>query len=285
MFPTHPRDCLNPGFTRPPWSYRRLYHRSSFDDYWERSWGINKATVAMSFTIFICCAVFMNQVIAVKEVEQGNRTRQDWIEQNLISSTENVRQGRWWVMLGSSFAHGNLLHLGINMWALWSVGNGFVSVFGFRRFAVMWAFSAVASSAAQLYWQDTKQRFEMELKRWDHNQKYTILGIPISKERARVIAGAGDSQYGGSVGASGVTCGLIGLYLFFAPMTSVTLLHVINSPIWLSEIVFLGGSAYCLATGLLPIIAHAAHLGGTAAGVAYYYGVARPYIRNIARRL
>ena len=239
----------------------------------------------MSFTIFICCAVFMNQLLAQQEANQGNRTRQDWIEQNLISSTENVKQGRWWVMLGCSFAHGNLIHLGINMFALWSVGKGFVSIFGFRRFAVLWVGSAFMSSAAQLYWQNTKQRLHMESKRWDNNQKYTILGIPISKERARVIAGASDSQYAGSVGASGVTCGLIGLYLFFTPRAPVVLFQFIHSPLWLSEFVFLGGSAFCLATGFLPVIAHAAHLGGTASGVAYYYSVARPYVRNMARRL
>lgn len=239
----------------------------------------------MSFTIFICCAVFMNQVLAQQEANQGNHTRQDWIEQNLINSVENVRQGRWWVMLGSSFAHGNLLHLGINMYALWSVGNGFVSIFGFRLFVALWVNSAVASSAAQIYWYNTKQRFQTELQRWDHKQKYTILGIPISKERARVIAGASDSQYGGSVGASGVTCGLIGLYLFFAPRAPVVMFQFIHSPIWLSEIIFLGGSAFCLATGYLPAIAHAAHLGGTTAGVFYYYSVARPYLRTMARRL
>ena len=239
----------------------------------------------MSFTILICCAVFMNQVLAQQEASQGNRARQDWIEQNLINSTENVRQGRWWVMLGSSFAHGNLLHLGINMYALWSIGSGFVSTFGFRRFVALWVGSAVASSVAQLYWQNTKQRFQMDLNRWDNKQKYTILGIPISKERARVIAGASDSQYAGSVGASGVTCGLIGLYLFFAPRAPVVMFQFIHSPIWLSEVIFLGGSVLCLATGSLPVIAHAAHLGGTAAGVAYYYSVARPYVRKIARRL
>ena len=239
----------------------------------------------MSFTIFICCGVFMYQTYAQVAALKGNRTPQDWIEKNLINSTENVRQGRWWVMLSCSFAHGNLLHLGINMYAVWSIGQGFVSIFGYRRFAALWVVSALASSAAQLYWQDTKQRFHMESKRWDNNQKYTILGIPISKERALVIAGASDSPYGGSVGASGVGCGLLGLYLFFAPRAPVVLFQFIHSPIWLSEIIFLGGSAICLATGFLPAIAHAAHLGGTAAGVGYYYSVARPYVRNLARRL
>ena len=238
----------------------------------------------MSFTIFICCVVFMNQVLAQQEASQGNRTRHDWIEQNLINSTENVRQGRWWVMLGCSFAHGNLIHLGINMFALWSVGKGFVAIFGFRRFAALWVGSAFISSAAQLYWYTTKERLQMESRRWDNNQKYTILGIPISKERARVIAGASDSQYAGSVGASGVTCGLVGLYLFFAPRVPVVLFQFIHSPLWLSEVVFLGGSAFCLATGFLPAIAHAAHLGGTASGVLYYYSVARPYVRKMARR-
>ena len=239
----------------------------------------------MSFTILICCAVFMNQLLAQQEANQGNHTRQDWIEQNLINSTENVRQGRWWVMLSSSFAHGNIIHLGINMYALWSIGSGFVSIFGFRRFAVLWVASAFASSTAQNYWQKTKQRLQIESQRWDNNQKYTILGIPISKERARVIAGTSDSPYAGSVGASGVTCGLIGLYLFFAPRVPVVVFSFIHSPMWLSQVVFLGGSVLCLATGALTGIAHAAHLGGTAAGVAYYYSVARPYVRKMAKRL
>lgn len=238
----------------------------------------------MAFTILICCAVFVNQVLAQEQAKKGNSTRKDWIERNLINSTDNVEQGRWWVMLSCSFAHGNLIHLGLNGFALWSVGKSFVSSFGFRRFAALWAVSALASSAAQLYWQKTKQRFHIESKRSDDNQKYTILGIPISRERAGVIAGASDRQYAGSLGASGVTCGLVGVYLFLAPRLPVVLFRFIHSPLWLSEVIFLGGSVFCMATGSLSVIAHAAHLGGTAAGVTYYYTVARPYLRKLVRR-
>ena len=242
----------------------------------------------MGIIVVICCTVYIYQVACRLMADLPNQAGNDWCSRNLVNSLKNVKEGRWWVMLTSSFAHANPLHLGINMLCLWRAGPLFIDAFGLPCFLGVWAVSAVSCSAAGIYWQNTQKRLQMETAgyRWSKSQEYKILGISISRERAVAIAGGSGPpghQYEGGVGASGAFCGLTGAIVAFAPKAQVRIFGLAPSPLWVSQVLFLGGTAYCMATSSLPFVGHAGHLGGTAAGIFSYYGVMRPWLRRTGR--
>ena len=193
-------------------------------------------------------------------------------------------------MISSSFVHDNELHLGFNMLALWGFGRILVNVIGIPCFVGLWVFSAASFSAAQIYWEHTLRRLHREMvsRRWDKREDPKILGIPICRERALAISGGSGAlelHHAGCAGASGVICGLSGLLLCCAPNLSIQRFFPLPlaMPLWLGELIFATGSAFCMATGYFPTYWHAGHLGGTAVGIAYFYGVARPWLRRTGR--
>lgn len=60
--------------------------------------------------------------------------------------------GEWWRVLASAFLHFGLLHLALNMWALWSTGRMVERLFGSGRFAATYLFAALTGSLASLLW-------------------------------------------------------------------------------------------------------------------------------------
>jgi membrane associated rhomboid family serine protease/Tfp pilus assembly protein PilF len=58
--------------------------------------------------------------------------------------------GQWWRLLTCVFVHGGLLHIGFNMWCLWSLGRIAESVYGHWTFAVVYLISGLAASLASL---------------------------------------------------------------------------------------------------------------------------------------
>src|SRR5271168_3706279 len=60
--------------------------------------------------------------------------------------------GQWWRLLTCVFVHGGLLHIGFNMWCLWSLGRLAESVYGHWTFAVVYLISGLSASLASLIW-------------------------------------------------------------------------------------------------------------------------------------
>jgi membrane associated rhomboid family serine protease len=60
--------------------------------------------------------------------------------------------GEWWRLLTSAFVHGNLLHLAMNMFALWQAGQLVERIFGSLRFAGLYLLAAVGGSVGSLLW-------------------------------------------------------------------------------------------------------------------------------------
>ncbi|MEO8228157.1 MAG: rhomboid family intramembrane serine protease [Chloroflexota bacterium] len=72
------------------------------------------------------------------------------IVQALALDGSAVARGEWWRLLSVTLVHGGLLHLGLNMYALYLVGPIVERIYGWRLFALMYVLCALAGSAASL---------------------------------------------------------------------------------------------------------------------------------------
>jgi rhomboid protease GluP len=62
-----------------------------------------------------------------------------------------VQNGEWWRIFTAAFLHGSLVHVGLNMLALYQVGNIVEQLFGKVRFALIYVLSIVGSGLAVIY--------------------------------------------------------------------------------------------------------------------------------------
>ncbi len=60
--------------------------------------------------------------------------------------------GQWWRLLSSAFVHIGILHLGLNMWALWLLGNIAERMFGNWTFLLIYLLSGIGGSLLSLVW-------------------------------------------------------------------------------------------------------------------------------------
>ena len=63
-----------------------------------------------------------------------------------------TKEGEWWRLLASAFLHFGLVHLLMNMWALWGAGNLVERLFGNLGFLALYVFAGLAGGFASLYW-------------------------------------------------------------------------------------------------------------------------------------
>jgi membrane associated rhomboid family serine protease len=59
-----------------------------------------------------------------------------------------VQYGEWWRIFTAAFLHANLLHIGLNMFALYQVGNVVEALYGKVRFILLYVVSIVGSGLA-----------------------------------------------------------------------------------------------------------------------------------------
>ncbi|MGB0044698.1 MAG: rhomboid family intramembrane serine protease [Terriglobales bacterium] len=60
--------------------------------------------------------------------------------------------GQWWRLLTCVFVHGGLLHIGFNMWCLWSLGRLAESVYGHWTFAAVYLICGLSASLGSVIW-------------------------------------------------------------------------------------------------------------------------------------
>ena len=68
-----------------------------------------------------------------------------------------VAEGEWWRLLTSTFLHGSILHLGMNMLMLWWIGGPMEEAIGRARFLALYLVSGLAGSAGALLLSDPHQ--------------------------------------------------------------------------------------------------------------------------------
>ena len=203
--------------------------------------------------IGLCSVATIATWVAVFRGEfQGDWELHDFIQRNFVCSLDNVKSGRWWVILTCSSEHVQPWHLVLNMSVLWGIGRRFIGIFGAPALLKTWVISAIAGSLGLLCWEEKHK----------------------NRDHTPVI---------GAVGSSTALFGLLSA-------ESVFLLHLFSKkPLGSAPFLFwrppvycfgaFGASVLCLYSDFLPSIGHAGHLGGMAGGVAAYF----LFIRRIHR--
>ena len=152
-----------------------------------------------------------------------------------------------WQLVTYSFLHGNLLHLAVNMLALYMFGSDIERVFGERRFLSYYLVCVVTAALAQLL----------------------------------VSAMSGSPPYP-TVGASGGVFGVLHAFALYFPHRTVMLVFPpIPMPAWLFVTLYGVLELYLGITGTQAGVAHFAHLGGMLGGYAMIrYWRGRPPTRR-----
>ncbi|MDH5654461.1 MAG: rhomboid family intramembrane serine protease [Spirochaetia bacterium] len=149
--------------------------------------------------------------------------------------------GAWWQPITSMFLHGNpavpffpLIHLFVNMTALWSLGMPLERTIGSSRYAWLYFISGAASSL------------------------FVVLSSLFMDEQI----------YGMTVGASGAVLGVLGGMAIFYP-NSMVLLFFIPMRLRTAAIGFVIFSITAQVFGFFEMISHMGHLGGLLGGILY----------------
>ena len=77
--------------------------------------------------------------------------------QLLDGSFIGVAEGEWWRLITSTFLHGSLIHLGLNMLMLWWIGAPMEEAIGRLRFLTLYLVSGLSGSAGALLLTDPNQ--------------------------------------------------------------------------------------------------------------------------------
>jgi len=146
-------------------------------------------------------------------------------------SREGLLQGGFWQLLTHAFLHGNLLHLLVNMLALWFTGPILEEMLGWARYLILYIGGAVVGGLVQTFC---------------------------------------DSSAINLVGASGAVCALLVGFGTLQPRLEITALIFFVIPVrmkasTLAWLVIAGSFIFWL-FGIERGIGHLAHLGGGIAG-------------------
>jgi len=97
--------------------------------------------------------IAINVLVFLANLAQGSslsRTSGSLFEKGALYIHGGLDQGEWWRLITAAFLHGNLLHLGMNMFVLWIVGAPVEEAIGRGRFLALYLVSGLAGSAGAL---------------------------------------------------------------------------------------------------------------------------------------
>ncbi|KAG1685067.1 hypothetical protein DVH05_009757 [Phytophthora capsici] len=166
---------------------------------------------------------------------------------HFTTSTQHLRDGRYYTLLTAVFSQATLGHFGANMIGLYFFGRQMCDVLGHKRFLGLYLVSGVLSSAAAVYEQHLSGRMTLNL------------------------------------GASGAVNGITAMSILLFPHGTLLIFGILPIPAWLGGLGFIFKDAYSFSTGKQDGIGHVAHLSGAAVGGAYYYYLRRGGFRGFRR--
>jgi len=75
----------------------------------------------------------------------------DILIQNFSLFAPAVSGGQWWRLLTAGFLHGSILHLFMNVYILWVIGNQIEKIIGSVKFSVIYFLSLIGGSLASFW--------------------------------------------------------------------------------------------------------------------------------------
>jgi membrane associated rhomboid family serine protease/Flp pilus assembly protein TadD len=113
-------------------------------------WVRRETSVGLTQVIFgINVAVFIGMVLATSSVSGfPGETRVLW-GSNFGPYTLS---GQWWRLVTYMFLHGDLMHIGFNMWCLWDLGALCESLYGRWTFASIYFITGIGAGLASVAW-------------------------------------------------------------------------------------------------------------------------------------
>jgi membrane associated rhomboid family serine protease len=198
--------------------------------------------------IAICAGVFMWHGVKDQELQQKRSKEAEQalekFDDNMVLSLKNIREGRYYTILTSTFVHTSPVHLFVNMMTLWSFGRTFIYVYGLPTFALVYAGAGIAGGALQLY-------------AW-------------SKSEPQI--------FHRGMGASGSLLGVLAAWAIVMPREPIQMFFI---PMKLGPAMggFAVASVAFIYTGALPFIGHWDHLGGMAFGAFWWLVALRRGVR------
>ncbi len=164
-----------------------------------------------------------------------------------------LADGRWWTVVTHLFLHANLLHLLVNVLALWFIGPAVEMMLGRARYLVLYFLSGIAGGLLQ-----------------------TAFAQPTAE----------------LIGASGAVCGVLLSFTTAHPEMPLRALLFFILPVSMKARTLGWGiiivSLLCALLRIVPQIGHLAHLGGAVTGALltrWWAPVPRPrYSSNAAKR-
>jgi len=186
-----------------------------------------------SATVLIIIAVTV--CFACQEIAKLYFGRGRWIADYLALSTDGLRAGFVWQLFSFQFLHANPMHLIFNLLTLWFFGRAVEERLGLPSFLKLYFISGAAGGLLQ-----------------------AGLGL-LARDYF------GHTTYGASAGI----CGLISAFALIEPHAEIRVWCVL--PLKAKHLLWIGGGIALFFT-LVPSdggVAHAAHLGGYLAGIAY----------------
>jgi rhomboid protease GluP len=109
-----------------------------------------ESSISLTQIIFgVNAAVFLGMALA-------GSTIMDFPVRELVRWGANVGpltlQGEWWRLLTCVFVHGGIIHIGFNMWCLWSLGALAESLYGRWTYLAIYLICGVGSSLTSVFW-------------------------------------------------------------------------------------------------------------------------------------
>jgi rhomboid protease GluP len=138
-------EAYQRGEVIPPENVRQPVMRTP----WVRR-GESSSSISLTHILFgINAAVFLGMAMA-------GQTIMDFPIGEIIRWGANfgplTLTGEWWRLLTCVFVHGGLLHIGFNMWCLWSLGQLAESLYGRWTYAAVYLLCGIGASLSSLAW-------------------------------------------------------------------------------------------------------------------------------------
>ncbi|KAJ1888313.1 hypothetical protein LPJ66_008642 [Kickxella alabastrina] len=177
-----------------------------------------------------------------------------WMTANFTTMWMNLREGRIWTLITPAFSHVDTMHLLVNMFVLHSFGTDIAKTLGPKRFIAFYLGAAFCGNLISA----------------------VIRGIvlPYNTGDLRTMVQP-------SLGASTSVVGVTTLFACLYPHARLLLFFVVPVPAWLATVGFIGWDMTNLVRSGRTKTDGAGHLGGAAAGLAYYWFRLRPLIRRM----